>query len=183
MVIEPIIALVIALLLSLTVRAYLRWVHTDAGRHPEFDAWVASTPLVFAAKCQPGHEPDVYDALRGLFGPYDALANREGGFPWQHYGVRLDYRHLPGDVVGLVITDARLQRGTQRLPDLSVPLAGLGPVAAHIEEVWLHGQLHGGGRPTKVDRDRTGWVGTVDANGAFDVSPQIGEPEWLAASA
>jgi hypothetical protein len=178
---EFFIAIATAIGVAVGVWIYKRWFHAEAARHPGFEAWCRSQPLLLALH-RPGGALDLAHVVRHALAPHGEYVNRNGTYPWQHYFVSVEVRRLDADVLGLVVTACRLRRETESRPDLEALVAALGEMPGAAEtEVWLHGQLHASERPTGFDRNRVAWAGRVGGQGAVELREMIGAPPWLVA--
>lgn len=179
MVIEPIVGFLICGALLLFTRFYLEYFHTEAERHPAFEAWIAERPLVAALRVRPGAAVTVVYALRARLGEGELL-NPAGGYPWQHYLVGFECRRIGDDLVGLFATQAREKRDRDHRPLLAARLDEAARALVNdVEAVWLHGKLRSPGVGTVADREKMGWSGVVSEQG-LELAPMIGQPAWLA---
>lgn len=178
---EPIIGLVVCVALYLGVWLGSK-LSTEFARDHAFERWCASKPIILAVRCR----GDAYDArftLRTLLAPHDQLVNLHGGAPWQYYRFDVDVRPLSDSVVAVQIVDAVQQRGGFLMRRNAAELVErlLATPRAAVEEIWMHGQLHPSDAPSS-HRDQRSWLGKV-AEGALEVTPMIGRPQWLEADA
>jgi hypothetical protein len=182
MVLEPIIGFLICGALLLFSRFYLAYFHSEAERQPEFEQWIAGQPLVMALQCESGRGVEVLYRLRAGLGGGE-FQNPAGGYPWQHYVVRLEARRLTDDVVVLYAVDAHPRRERDRSPVLSAWLEALAPVLGpDVASAWMHGRLRGPRLGVSADRERVGWSARFTDAG-LELEPMIGQPAWLATTA
>jgi hypothetical protein len=178
-VIEPIVGFILCGIVMLATRIYLARFHVEAERHPAFEAWVATRPLVVALRCTPERSVEVLYRLRDALGGGE-LFHGAGGYPWQHYVVTFAAKRLDEGIVGLEVVHARLARPDEQRPNLNTLLEGIGPqLRDETQEVWLSGRLRPSGSAVAPNRDRLGWTGKFDPAGDLDVAPMIGQPLWL----
>lgn len=178
--IEIFVGLLLCTVVTIGVNVYRRWFVREGPRHPGFERWCRTEPLVVALRVAGPAQREVLEALRHLLAPGE-FKNRAGRFPWQHYLVRFERRRLQDDVVGIAATDCVRERVRDERTDIAQALLALG--RSHgplVEELWIHGELHGDGR---FERAKMGWVGRFADDGALVLQPMIGQPEWLPASA
>jgi hypothetical protein len=177
--IEILVGAVLCFSISLGVRFYLRFFATKGARHPEFEQWCRSRPVLLAVRCGGDGTREIVDALRELLAPGEFF-NSSGRYPWQHYILVVEHRRLADDVVGVVVTGCKLERARHRRPDIRTVVEGLGSRRRHIEELWLHGQLHVETRASR-ERGRMGWLGSWGEDGTLGFTAMIGSPPWLGA--
>lgn len=174
---ELIVAILSGPVIAMAVRFYTHWANLDLRREPGFEAYCSKRPLVAAFACTPSRVDAVQRAIAGVIGAHGEVFNHQGRFPWPSYKLAVELvRH--GDVLCLVLRRATLKRPREQRPELFVALlAAVKGLEDGIERVWLHGHFYSDGRPSRVDRNRVGFLGGF-AGGDLRLSNVIGLPEW-----
>jgi len=176
---EPIFGLVLCLAIYFGIGAWST-LSSEFKRDLEFERWCAREPIVLAFRCS--EADDARHRLRQMIAPHDEIVNVHGGAPWQYYRFDVRVRSLSDDVVAVYIAGAIPQRGpwTRRRDAAELVQRLVGTRGAAIAEVWMHGQLHPS-EARSVARDLRSWIGRVSEDGAFEITPMIGRPQWIQA--
>jgi hypothetical protein len=172
---EPIIGLVVCVAMYLGVWLASK-VTSEFRRDEAFERWCATAPMIMAFRTRDPSEARI--ELRALLEPHGEVVNLQGGVPWQYYRYDVELRIASDDVVTLHIKNAIVQRGRgkQRMDAAKLVDAIVHNARAKVHEVWIHGQLQPSDAKSAT-RDKHSWLARVE-NGALDVHPMIGRPEW-----
>ncbi len=174
LVLEPIFGLLACIAVYMGV--YLVGKVTSEFRpDTEFERWCASKPMILAFRCK-----DVFEArhgLRALLAPHDEVVNLQGGVPWQYYRYDVVVRPISDDAIGVFIVSAIAQRGDWTKRRDAAELARALFAKGHVDEVWMHGQLHPSEAKSSA-RDQRAWLARVGEEGTLEVHPMIGRPLW-----
>lgn len=173
---EPFFGLIACLVIYAGVWAGSR-VRSEFKPDRGFERWCESQPIIMAFRCR-GEAHDTRFKVRQLLAPHDELVNLHGGAPWQYYRFDVVVRELSDTVVAVQIASAIPQRGPWTRRTDAAELVDRVVRARTVEEVWLHGQLHPS-EARSTARDQRGWLGRVGDDGALEVTPMIGKPQWI----